>query len=117
MSSGEGRAFFGKGCCENVRTPSGKEKEDWKGFSKVGCQVFLSKEIILGHPCIPRVRVSKGGDIGAVDGLYYMSSPNVVFVCKAGRMFYTVNKALVPEWPYIIEVSYIYPPTSTQQRE
>jgi hypothetical protein len=22
----------------------------------------LSKEIILGHPCIPRVRVSKGGD-------------------------------------------------------
>ena len=29
--------------------------------------------------------------IGAVDGLYYMSSPNVVFVCKAGRMFYTVK--------------------------
>ena len=52
-----------------------------------------------------------GGAIGAVDGLYYMSSPNVVFVCKAGRMFYTVNKALVPEWPCIIEVSYIYPPT------
>jgi hypothetical protein len=40
-----------------------------------------------------------------------MSSPNVVFVCKPGRMFYTVNKALVPEWPCIIEVSYIYPPT------
>ncbi len=40
-----------------------------------------------------------------------MSSPNVVFICKAGRMFYTVNKALVPEWPCIIEVSYIYPPT------
>jgi hypothetical protein len=32
-----------------------------------------------------------------------MSSPNVVFVCKAGRMFYTVNKPLVPEWPCIIE--------------
>ncbi len=48
-----------------------------------------------------------GGAIGAVDGLYYMSSPNVVFVCKAGRMFYTVNKPLVPEWPCIIEVSYI----------
>ena len=22
----------------------------------------MSKEIILGHPCVPRVRVSKGGD-------------------------------------------------------
>ncbi len=45
-----------------------------------------------------------GGAVGAVDGLYYMSSPNVVFVCKAGRMFYTVNKALVPEWPTFTDV-------------
>jgi hypothetical protein len=62
LSGGEGRAFFGKGCCENVRTPNGKEKEVWRDFSKVGCQVLLSKEIVLGHPCIPRVRVNKGGD-------------------------------------------------------
>ncbi len=62
LSRGEGRAFFGKRCCENVRMPSGKEKEDWRDFSKVGCRVFLSKEIALGHPCIPRVRVNKGGD-------------------------------------------------------
>ncbi len=62
LNGGEGRAFFGKGCCENVRMPSGKEKEDWKGFSKVGCRGFLSREIVLGHPCIPRVRVNKGGD-------------------------------------------------------
>jgi hypothetical protein len=55
-----------------------------------------------------------GGAIGAVDGLYYMSSPNVVFVCKAGRMFYTVNKPLVPEWPCIIEVSYIYSSYTTR---
>ncbi len=34
MSSGEERAFFGKGCCENARMPSGKEKEDWRDFSK-----------------------------------------------------------------------------------
>ena len=27
-------------------------------------------------------------------------------------MFYTENKSLVPEWPCIIEVSYIYPPTT-----
>ena len=62
LSSGEGRAFFGKGCCENVRMPSGKEREDWRDFSEVGCQVLLSKEIVLGHSCIPRVRVNKGGD-------------------------------------------------------
>jgi hypothetical protein len=63
MNSEEEGAFFGKGCCENVRMPSGKEKEDWKEFfQKVGCQVLLSKEVVLGHPCIPRVRVNKGGD-------------------------------------------------------
>ena len=62
LSGGEGRAFFGKRCCENVRMPSGKEKEDWRDFSKVGCQVLFSKEVVLGHPCIPRVRVNKGGD-------------------------------------------------------
>jgi hypothetical protein len=33
-----------------------------------------------------------------------MSSSNVVFACNTGRMFYTVNKALVPEWPTIIDV-------------
>ena len=31
-------------------------------FSKVECQIFLSKEIVLGHPCIPRVRVDTGSD-------------------------------------------------------
>ena len=55
-------SIFGKRCCKNVRTPSGKEKEDWRDFFKAECRVFLSKEIVLGHPCIPRVRVNKGGD-------------------------------------------------------
>jgi len=58
MTDEEGSAFLGEGCCENVRVPSGKEKEDWRDFSKVECQVLLSKEVILGHPCIPRVRVT-----------------------------------------------------------
>ena len=40
-----------------------------------------------------------------------MLSSNVIFVCDTGRMFHTQNKPLVPEWPCIIEVSYIYPPT------
>ena len=52
--------IFGKRCCKNVRMKSSRKKEDWKDFSKVECQVFLSREIILGHPCIPRVRVSTG---------------------------------------------------------
>ena len=59
MTDEEGSAFFGEGCCENVRVLSGKEKEDWRDFSKVGCQVLLSEEIVLGHPCIPRVRVTR----------------------------------------------------------
>ena len=62
MTDEGGSAFFGKGCCENVRMPSGKEKENRRDFSKVRCQVLLSKEVVLGHPCIPRARVNKGGD-------------------------------------------------------
>jgi hypothetical protein len=59
MTDEEGSAFFGERCCENVRVPSGKEKEDRRDFSKVECQVLLSKEVVLGHPCIPRVRVTR----------------------------------------------------------
>jgi hypothetical protein len=36
-----------------------QRKRRLKGFSKVGCQLLLSKEIILGHPCVPRVRVTR----------------------------------------------------------
>jgi len=55
----KGSAFFGKRRCDNVWAQSGREKADWRDFSKVGCRVILSKEIILGHPCIPRVRVTR----------------------------------------------------------
>ena len=44
------------------------------------------------------------GSCGALDGLYYMSSSNVVFVCDTGRMFHTENKTLVPEWPTFTDV-------------
>ena len=30
-----------------------------KTHQKLGCQLLLSKEIILGHPCVPRVRVTR----------------------------------------------------------
>ena len=39
-----------------------KKKKIGEIFRKIGCQVLLSKEVVLGHPCIPRVRVNKGGD-------------------------------------------------------
>ncbi len=42
--------ILGKRCCKNVRTPSGRKKENWRDFSEIGCRVFLSKEIVLGHP-------------------------------------------------------------------
>ena len=37
-----------------------QKKGGLERFSKVECQIFLSKEIVLGHPCIPRVRVDTG---------------------------------------------------------
>jgi hypothetical protein len=33
-----------------------------RSSKKDECQIFLSKEIVLGHPCIPRVRVDTGSD-------------------------------------------------------
>ena len=39
-----------------------QKKGGLERFSKVECQIFLSKEIVLGHPCIPRVRVDTGSD-------------------------------------------------------
>ena len=35
-----------------------QKKGGLERFFKVECRVFLSKEIVLGHPCIPRVRVN-----------------------------------------------------------
>ena len=61
LSSGEGRAFLAKGVAKMYGRLAA-EKRRWFGevFSKAGCQVFLFKEIVLGHPCIPRVRVNTG---------------------------------------------------------
>ncbi len=43
-------------CTDTERQKKGGSER----FSKVECQIFLSKEIVLGHPCIPRVRVDTG---------------------------------------------------------
>ena len=37
-----------------------QKKGGLERFSKDECQIFLSEEIVLGHPCIPRVRVDTG---------------------------------------------------------
>ena len=48
----EGRgAFFGKGCCENARVPSGKEKEDWKEFfQKLDAKYFCQRKLFWDTP-------------------------------------------------------------------
>ena len=58
----KGAHFSAKGVAKMHGCQAAKEKEDWRDFSKIGCQVLLSKEVVLGHPCIPRVRVNTGGD-------------------------------------------------------
>jgi hypothetical protein len=50
----------GKGYCEKctgVKQQGKKETE--KILQKLRCQLFLSKEIILGHPCIPCARLKR----------------------------------------------------------
>ncbi len=49
MTDEGGSAFFGKGCCENARVPSGKEKEDWK-------------ESCFGTPLYTTCKSNEGGD-------------------------------------------------------
>ena len=36
-----------------------KEKVEKRLAKKLGCQLLSSKEIILGHPCVPRVRLTR----------------------------------------------------------
>ena len=54
LSSGvEGRAFWAKGVAKMYGRQAAEKRKFGEEFSKVGCQVFLSKEIILGHPWLP----------------------------------------------------------------
>ena len=55
LSIGEERAFLAKGVAKMYGRQAAEKRKFGEEFSKVGCQVFLSKEIILGHPCVPRV--------------------------------------------------------------
>jgi hypothetical protein len=48
-----------KGVAKMYGCRAAEKKKIKETFQKVGCQSLLSKEIILGHPCIPRVRVTR----------------------------------------------------------
>ena len=58
----KGEHFLAEGVAKMYGCKAAEKRRFGKIFKKDGCQIFLSKEIILGHPCIPRVRVNKGGD-------------------------------------------------------
>jgi hypothetical protein len=50
----KGVHFFGKECCEKCTgVKKQRKREIEKDSSKVEVPIILSKEIILGHPCIP----------------------------------------------------------------
>jgi hypothetical protein len=56
----KGVHFFGKRCCQKC---TGEKQQGKKEIEKIcqnlRCQLFLSKEIILGHPCIPCARLTR----------------------------------------------------------
>jgi hypothetical protein len=57
-----GGAFFGKECCENARVPGGREKEDWKDFSKSWTPGTFVKGNCFGTPLYTTCKSNEGGD-------------------------------------------------------
>ncbi len=51
--------FLAKGVAKMCGCRAAEKKKIEKTFQKFGCQLPLSKEIVLGHPCEPRVRVTR----------------------------------------------------------
>ena len=62
LSSGKRRAFLAEGVAKMHGRKAAEKRRFGKIFKKVECQIFLSKEIVLGHPCVPRVRMDTGSD-------------------------------------------------------
>ena len=62
LSGGKGRAFLAKGVAKMYGRQAAEKRRIGKIFSKVECQIFLSREIVLGHPCVPHVRMDTGSD-------------------------------------------------------
>ena len=51
--------FLAKGVAKMYGCKAAEKEKSKETFSKLDAQLLLSKEIILGHPCIPRVRVTR----------------------------------------------------------
>ena len=58
----KGEHFLAEGVAKMYGCKAAEKRRFGKIFKKDECQIFLSKEIVLGHPCIPRVRVDTGSD-------------------------------------------------------
>ncbi len=50
--------FSAKDVAKNVQCKAAEKKEIEKARQKLGCQLLLSKEIILRHPCVPCARLT-----------------------------------------------------------
>jgi hypothetical protein len=50
--------FLAKGVAKMYGYKAAEKKKTEKTRRKLGCRLLLSKEIILGHPCVPRVRLT-----------------------------------------------------------
>ena len=58
MISGKKECIFSaRGVVKMCGCKATEKRKIEKTHQKLGCQLLLSKEIILGHPCVPRVRV------------------------------------------------------------
>ncbi len=51
--------FSAKDVAKMFGCKAARKKGDQKDSSKLKCQLFLSKEIILGHPCVPCARLTR----------------------------------------------------------
>ncbi len=55
----KGVHFLAKGAAKMYGCKAAEKEKSKRDVFKIGCQLLLSKEVILGHPCIPRVRVTR----------------------------------------------------------
>ncbi len=62
MADERGSAFFGKGCCGNVRAQSGTEKADWRDFFKSWMPGTFVKGNYFGTPLYTTCKSNEGGD-------------------------------------------------------
>ena len=60
MTDGKRECIFSaKGVVKMCGCKATEKRKIEKTHQKLGCQLLFSKEIILGHPCVPRVRLTR----------------------------------------------------------